>query len=99
MRGLPFSATESDLALFFGEYGLAETDCAIKFHTTGTFAGKPSGEGFVKFPTSEAAEKAIKELNHQTIQHRYIELFPASEIEFTEAMASKGRSVPRVQYG
>jgi heterogeneous nuclear ribonucleoprotein F/H len=99
MRGLPFNATENDLSTFFGDYGLQDSDCAIKYHTVGTFAGKPSGEGYVKFPTPEDAEKACQELNNQTIQHRYIELFPASEIEFCEAMNSKARAVPRIQYG
>jgi heterogeneous nuclear ribonucleoprotein F/H len=99
MRGLPFNATESDLAHFFGEYQLPEHDCAIKYHTVGNFAGKPSGEGYVKFATPEQAEKACQELNNQTIQHRYIELFPASEIEYCEAMNSKARAVPKVNFG
>ena len=30
---------------------------------------------------------------------RYIELFPASEIEYCEAQNSKSRIVPRIQYG
>jgi RNA recognition motif-containing protein len=99
MRGLPFSCSENDIAHFFGGYEIQEGDCAIKYHTSGTFAGKPSGEGYVKFPSPEAAEKACQELNNQTLQHRYIELFPASEIEYCEAQNSKSRIVPRIQYG
>ena len=73
-QGLPFSCTEADLAAFFGAYGVGPTDCAIKYKQM-QYEMKPSGNGYARFPTAEAAEKACLELNRQTIGSRYIELF------------------------
>ena len=75
-QGLPFSCTEADLAAFFGAYGVRPTDCAIKYKQM-QYEMKPSGNGYARFPTAEAAEKACLELNRQTIGSRYIELFGA----------------------
>ena len=81
MRGLPFSCTEKDIVDFFSGYGIEEGNCAIQYRTVGKLAGKRSGGAVVRFPSRGAAQEARQELNNQTMQRRYIELFPASARE------------------
>jgi RNA recognition motif-containing protein len=91
-RGLPFTTTEFELADFFRDYSInPQTDVAIKIHTTGNFAGRPSGDGYIKFANSDLAERAVSTLQNTMMQARYIELFPSTEVEFTEAKTSKDR--------
>lgn len=73
MRGLPFTATPSDIAEFFSGYGVRPEDVIVGQRGDGS----PSGEACAFFARDELAEKARKEKNMQHIGHRYIELFDA----------------------
>ncbi|KAF4521628.1 hypothetical protein B566_EDAN006670 [Ephemera danica] len=68
MRGLPFRASESDIAEFFRPLN------PINIRLIHDNSGRASGEADVEFPTHEDAVKAMnKDKAH--MQHRYIELF------------------------
>lgn len=68
MRGLPFRATQQDIADFFAP--VDPLNIIIMFDDN----GRPSGEADVEFETHEEALRAMsKDKSH--MQHRYIELF------------------------
>lgn len=68
MRGLPFRATEADIANFFSPLN------PIRVHIDVGPNGKSTGEADVEFGSHEDAVSAMsKDKNH--MQHRYIELF------------------------
>ncbi|XP_045023270.1 RNA-binding protein fusilli-like isoform X1 [Daphnia magna] len=72
MRGLPFTASCSDILQFFSGFSELTPDC-IQIHRNND--GRPSGEAVVNFPNRAEAERAIAEKNRQNIGTRYIELF------------------------
>merc|ERR1719510_2269480 len=69
MRGLPFSATELEVAEWF-------SSVADPFHVSIEYnkEGKPSGDARVYFKTAQDARSAMSK-NKQNMAHRYIELF------------------------
>ncbi|KAJ8675176.1 hypothetical protein QAD02_010962 [Eretmocerus hayati] len=68
MRGLPFRATEEDIADFFRPL------MPVNIHLIMESSGRASGEADVEFSTHEEAVKAMsKDKSHMS--HRYIELF------------------------
>ncbi|XP_071650393.1 heterogeneous nuclear ribonucleoprotein H2 isoform X2 [Temnothorax longispinosus] len=68
MRGLPFKATEQDIADFFRPIEPVNVRIILEN------GGRPSGEADVEFATHEEALKAMcKDKSHMS--HRYIELF------------------------
>ncbi|XP_060895951.1 heterogeneous nuclear ribonucleoprotein H3 isoform X2 [Labrus mixtus] len=68
MRGLPFRATEGDVAKFFSPLN------PLRVHIDVAPNGKSTGEADVEFRSLEDAVAAMsKDKNH--MQHRYIELF------------------------
>ncbi|KAM6977449.1 heterogeneous nuclear ribonucleoprotein H3 [Aplochiton taeniatus] len=68
MRGLPFRATEGDIANFFSPLN------PLRVHIDVGPNGKSTGEADVEFRSHEDAVSAMsKDKNH--MQHRYIELF------------------------
>lgn len=68
MRGLPFRATQSDIADFFRPVN------PLNIHIIYDNNGRPSGEADVEFATHDDALRAMsKDKSH--MQHRYIELF------------------------
>ncbi|MGH0132645.1 UNVERIFIED_CONTAM: hypothetical protein FKN15_049720, partial [Acipenser sinensis] len=68
MRGLPFRATDRDIAHFFSPLN------PVRLHVDVGPNGKSTGEADVEFATHEDAVSAMsKDKNH--MQHRYIELF------------------------
>ncbi|XP_008308812.1 heterogeneous nuclear ribonucleoprotein H3 isoform X2 [Cynoglossus semilaevis] len=68
MRGLPFRATEGDVAKFFTPLN------PLRVHIDVAPNGKSTGEADVEFRSHEDAVAAMsKDKNH--MQHRYIELF------------------------
>lgn len=73
MRGLPFTATQTDVANFFDGYGVRREDVKLSYRSDGS----PSGEAHVFFIREDLAAKALRERNMQHLGHRYIELFPA----------------------
>lgn len=85
MRGLPFSATKEDIVEFFNGFVLSEDSV----HITSMPDGRPAGEAFVEFASAEDSEAAM-EKDRKSLGSRYIELFPSSQDDLTEAL-SKGR--------
>jgi len=67
MRGLPFRATEDDIADFFRPLHPVSV-------TIGYEQGRATGEADVEFETHEDAVRAMSR-DKQNMQHRYIELF------------------------
>ncbi|XP_027030757.1 heterogeneous nuclear ribonucleoprotein H3 isoform X1 [Tachysurus fulvidraco] len=85
MRGLPFRATESDVANFFAPLH------PIRVHIDVGPNGKSTGEADVEFATHEDAVSAMsKDKNH--MQHRYIELFLNSTSSGASEMGRGGGS-------
>ncbi|ESN91782.1 hypothetical protein HELRODRAFT_189810 [Helobdella robusta] len=68
MRGLPFSATESDVMEFF--YPTTPVNIEIELNQD----GRPSGNANADFMNKYDADQAMKK-DRQSIKHRYIELF------------------------
>ncbi|KAL0435385.1 UNVERIFIED_CONTAM: RNA-binding protein sym-2 [Sesamum radiatum] len=85
LRGLPFSATREEIINFFKDFKLSED----KIHLIANSEGRPAGEAFVEFASSEDSRAAMTK-DRMTLGYRYIELFPASREELEEA-ASRGR--------
>ncbi|XP_064396265.1 heterogeneous nuclear ribonucleoprotein F-like isoform X2 [Halichondria panicea] len=69
MRGLPYSAKESDINRFFAPQVPVKIDLELDGYD------RPSGDGMVTFATLQDAELAMGK-NKNNIGHRYIELFP-----------------------
>jgi len=80
LRGLPYSATESDIVEFFGDYELNEG----KVHIARRPDGKATGEAYAEFPSAEVAKKAMCK-DKMTIGSRYVELFPSTPEEMRRA--------------
>ncbi|KAF3341309.1 heterogeneous nuclear ribonucleoprotein H2-like isoform X1 [Carex littledalei] len=77
IRGLPYSATETDIVNFFGqEFDLREADINICCWVN----GKATGEAFAKFSSAEMAKKAMNR-DKMSIGSRYVELFPSTPKE------------------
>jgi len=75
MRGIPFSALESDVIEFFAQVGVEPARVHL-IREDGI--GRPSGQAYVEFTTQEAAQTAMG-CNRKNIGSRYIELFRAEE--------------------
>lgn len=69
MRGLPFRASEQDIAEWFSSVA-DPVDVFIRLN----HEGRPSGEAEVTFATEGEAKRALSK-NKQNMQNRYIELF------------------------
>ncbi|XP_023677279.1 heterogeneous nuclear ribonucleoprotein H3 isoform X1 [Paramormyrops kingsleyae] len=83
MRGLPFRATEADIANFFTPLN------PIRVHIDVAPNGKSTGEADVEFASHEDAVSAMsKDKNH--MQHRYIELFLNSTASGGSEMGRSG---------
>uniref|UniRef100_A0A1D1Z8X1 Heterogeneous nuclear ribonucleoprotein F n=2 Tax=Anthurium amnicola TaxID=1678845 RepID=A0A1D1Z8X1_9ARAE len=80
LRGLPFSATKSDIIEFFGEFELNEDNLHIALRPD----GKATGEAYVEFSSAEEAKKAMNK-DKMTIGSRYVELFPSTPEEARRA--------------
>ncbi|KAK2966844.1 hypothetical protein RJ640_027803 [Escallonia rubra] len=80
LRGLPFSATKSDVLDFFREYKLRDD----KVHIACRPDGKATGEAFVEFASAEEAKNAMGK-DKMMIGSRYVELFPSTPDEARRA--------------
>lgn len=74
LRGLPFEATKHEIAQFFSGIEIAPYGITITMDQD----GRPSGEAYVEFASSEDREKAL-EKNKEKIGRRYIEIFKCSK--------------------
>ncbi|KAL6563924.1 hypothetical protein OROHE_005164 [Orobanche hederae] len=85
MRGMPYSAGKDDIIDFFKDYTLSDESIHIIF----SYEGRPTGEAFVKFASTDDANAALSK-DRMTLGNRYVELFQSSPEELNEAM-SRGR--------
>lgn len=76
MRGLPWSANESDIRLFFQGIPIEKDG----IHITLNREGRPSGEAYVVFETEEDAKSALKR-DKEKIGERWIDIFEATKGE------------------
>ncbi|XP_049646456.1 heterogeneous nuclear ribonucleoprotein H3 isoform X1 [Suncus etruscus] len=84
MRGLPFRATENDIANFFSPLN------PIRVHIDIGADGRATGEADVEFVTHEDAVAAMSK-DKNNMQHRYIELFLNSTPGGGSGMGGYGR--------
>jgi len=83
LRGLPFTATEQEVAQWFA----AAPGAPIQVHRvlfTYNTTGRKSGEAYVELPEL-MAERAVQVLNHRNLGSRYVEVFLSSEGEMSQA--------------
>jgi len=79
IRGLPWSATKSEIANFFATCKLAYgVDESINFHKNRE--GRPSGEAYIAFATKDDLDEALNK-DRENMGSRYIEVFTAKPDE------------------
>lgn len=88
MRGLPYSASETDCINFFVDLRV------LGVHLPKDSMGRPSGQGYAEFANKEDFERALL-LNKQHLQNRYIELFESSHQDLGRAMNPGATIQPR----
>eukprot|EP00756_Hemistasia_phaeocysticola_P040984 Hpha_TRINITY_DN16892_c0_g3::TRINITY_DN16892_c0_g3_i1::g.150056::m.150056/K12898/HNRNPF_H; heterogeneous nuclear ribonucleoprotein F/H len=76
LRGLPFAATELDIANFFGGVNISQQGIHLVFNHD----NRPSGEAFVEMESPEDLEPALRK-DRQMLGHRYVEVFRSSKQE------------------
>jgi len=72
MRGLPYEVTYDEISDFFKGYDAIDESVTFGYNSS----GRLSGEAYIQFRTPQDARRAIRDLSHQKIGRRYIELFP-----------------------
>jgi RNA recognition motif-containing protein len=87
LRGLPFSATDEQIRSFFEPLEI------VGVHILMDHLGRPSGEGFVEFPSEELQRRAMSEYNKKYMASRYLEIF-RSDVGELSAMMSRGWRPP-----
>jgi len=87
MRGLPFTATETDIEKF-----LAKADVkASRVHLIReSGVGRPSGIAYVEVASDDDVEKSLT-LNRESIGSRYIELYKSSQAELKGSIGGVGQ--------
>ncbi len=70
IRGLPFRATPLDILTFFEGYGYVANSLQLGVDAL----GRPSGEAWLGFSSSEEALRAVRERNRAYLGQRYLEL-------------------------
>lgn len=70
IRGLPFRATPLDIFNFFENYGVIAESLQLGVDAL----GRPSGEAWLTFTSSEEALRAVRERNRHYLGNRYLEL-------------------------
>jgi hypothetical protein len=78
LRGLPYQATEQQIAAFFQPLQVVAVQIAFNAN------GQPSGFGFVQFRTPDDASAALGRSN-QVLGSRYVEVFRCSRAEMEQA--------------
>merc|ERR1740133_501451 len=85
MRGLPYSASKSDIVYFFNECSIAPEG----IHVVVAFDGRATGEAYVEFESTEDSVKAMGK-HRQKIGSRYIELFASTKAELMSVKGNNG---------
>eukprot|EP01135_Chromosphaera_perkinsii_P006644 Nk52_evm46s554 gene=Nk52_evmTU46s554 len=83
MRGLPYSAADSDIQSFFGSLKIVSGG----LHILTNDKGRPTGEALVEFVNPAVCEKAM-EKHREMIGQRYIEIFRISKSELQSRLGS-----------
>eukprot|EP00249_Psilotum_nudum_P017256 c26237_g1_i1 orf=591-1967(-) len=86
LRGLPFSATETDIKDFFKGLELGHDGVVICVN----FQGRSTGQAYVHFASADVANKAL-ERNRQHMGSRYIEVFKGHPADMQGALRMVGR--------
>ena len=86
VSNLSFNVQDEDLREFFAEYGEVSSAKVI----TDKFTGKSRGFGFVEMPDTEAAQKAIAELDNGVVEGRTIRVMEAKPKEEKPARSGGG---------
>src|SRR5687767_7259100 len=86
VSNLSFNVQDEDLREFFSEYGEVSSAKII----TDKFTGKSRGFGFVEMPDTEAAQKAIAELDNGVVEGRTIRVMEAKPKEERPARSNGG---------
>lgn len=86
VSNLSFNVQDEDLREFFAEYGEVSSAKVI----TDKFTGKSRGFGFVEMPDTEAAQKAIAELDQANVDSRTIRVMEAKPKEDRPARPRSG---------
>ena len=90
LRGIPYSASESQIETFFASNGVTIDPASI--HIQIGMDGRPSGCAFVRSSTEDDLQRALK-LRMAYMGSRYVELYRATESELTRSlMHSRGES-------
>eukprot|EP00898_Chlorokybus_atmophyticus_P005946 jgi/Chlat1/6352/Chrsp44S05910 len=91
LRGLPFSATEMDLAAFFEGYGVVMNGIQLVYSSyEGRGEGRPTGEAFAEFVSPAEAARALRERDRKNVGSRYVEIFRSSKSEMLAAIGATG---------
>lgn len=86
LRGLPFSATESEIEEFFKGLELGPDGVVICVN----LQGRSTGQAYVQFASVEVADKAL-DRNRQHMGSRYIEVFKGHPSDMQGALRMVGR--------
>jgi len=87
MQGIPFNATESDVAEWF-----SSVVDPVKVDIAHADDGRPSGNATAWFATLQDAKKAMTK-NKENMQHRYVELFYEGDPMNSGAMGPVGLGI------
>lgn len=87
MRGLPFQASLREILAFFGDY------TPVRIMTIADAQGRPSGEALVEFADADACAAAFTGKQGESLGHRYIELFGATEDDMSRIVALQTWSI------
>ena len=86
IRGLPFSASLTDIATFFDGFGVAERGVQL---VPGKVPSRPSGEAYVEFTTTDGAKRALAK-NREMMGSRYLEVYAATRTEMMIQLEESG---------
>lgn len=81
VRGVPFTATKSDISQFFEEYNVTADQITMGEWTDWPSGNNFTGEAWVDFGSEDVANQAMQSKNKSRMGHRYIELFLSNQSE------------------
>ncbi|XP_055844695.1 heterogeneous nuclear ribonucleoprotein F [Episyrphus balteatus] len=94
LRGLPWSVTHQEILDFLQNVNVVNGTKGIHM-VLSRWDGKNTGEAFVELESEEDENEAFK-LNKNTIGHRYIEVFSATNEEAEHALKNLGSNASNV---
>lgn len=90
LRGLPYTATEQQIAAFFHPMSVVAVQIAFNQQA------QPSGFGFVQFRTAEDATASLTRSN-QVLGSRYVEIFRCSRADMEKAHMQAASLAPMMR--